>query len=57
MKVVALGLIGGALLAVLGGVAIAQQDKYSLKLGKLAFADFKGYENWGVVRSARLTPN
>ena len=49
MKVIALGLIGAALLAVLGGVAIAQQDKYSLKLGKLAFADFKGYENWGVV--------
>ena len=48
MKVIALGLIG-ALLAVAGGAAVAQQDKYSLKLGKLAFADFKGYENWGVV--------
>jgi hypothetical protein len=48
MKVIALGLIG-ALLAVAGGAAVAQQDKYALKLGKLAFADFKGYENWGVV--------
>ena len=48
MKVIAWGLIG-ALLAAAGGAAIAQQDKYSLKLGKLAFADFKGYENWGVV--------
>ncbi len=38
------------LLAVVGGlfgsVAIAAQDRYTLKLGKLSFGDFKGYENW-----------
>ena len=37
------------MLAVLGGMAIAAQDKYSLKLGKLSFADFRGYENWKNV--------
>lgn len=47
VKTIALGL--GMLLIALGGAAVAQQDKYSLKLGKLAFADFKGYEDWRVV--------
>ena len=37
------------LLALLGGVAFAAQDRYTLKLGKLAFADFRGYENWKDV--------
>jgi Cytochrome P460 len=36
-------------LATLGGVALAAQDRYTLKLGKLAFSDFRGYENWKVV--------
>ncbi len=34
------------LLAALSGVALAAQDKYTLKLGKLSFGDFRGYENW-----------
>jgi hypothetical protein len=34
------------LLALFGSVAIAAQDRYTLKLGKLEFADFRGYENW-----------
>ena len=38
-----------ALLAALAGMAFAAQDRYALKLGKLAFADFKGYENWKNV--------
>ncbi len=37
------------LVAIFGGVAIAAQDKYTLKLGKLEFADFRGYENWKDV--------
>jgi hypothetical protein len=37
------------LLAVLGSVALAAQDRYTLKLGKLSFSDFKGYENWKDV--------
>jgi Cytochrome P460 len=37
------------MLVVFGGVAIAAQDKYTLKLGKLSFADFRGYEDWKNV--------
>jgi hypothetical protein len=38
------------LFAILGGVAIAAQDKYSLQLpGGLAFSEFRGYEGWEVV--------
>ncbi|MGB7043043.1 MAG: cytochrome P460 family protein, partial [Xanthobacteraceae bacterium] len=37
------------LLAVLGSMALAAQDRYTLKLGKLSFADFKGYEDWKDV--------
>src|SRR5271156_4757948 len=37
------------LLAVFSGMAIAAQDRYTLKLGKLSFGDFRGYENWENV--------
>ena len=42
-------------LTVLGGIALAQQqDKYSLKVpGGLAFAEFRGYENWAVVATSQ----
>lgn len=34
--------------------AVYAQDKYSLKTSSgIAFADFKGYEDWSVVSSAR----
>jgi hypothetical protein len=36
-------------LTTLGGVALAAQDRYTLKLGELAFSDFRGYENWKVI--------
>jgi hypothetical protein len=43
-----------ALLFVLGATAVYAQDKYLLKSpGGIAFADFKGYEDWSVVSSAR----
>jgi len=39
-----------ALLAALGGIAIAAQDRYSLKVpGGLAFSEFRGYEDWRTV--------
>lgn len=39
-----------ALLAVLGGMAISAQDKYTVKVpGGLAFSEFRGYEHWEVV--------
>src|SRR5277367_2087950 len=37
-------------LAVMGGWAIAAQDKYTVKVPNgLSFADFKGYEEWQAV--------
>jgi Cytochrome P460 len=40
----------GLVLAVLGGIAVAQQDKYAVKVpGGLAFSEFRGYEGWQVV--------
>ena len=37
-------------LASIGGIAFAQQDKYTLKVpGGLAFSEFRGYEGWQVV--------
>ena len=40
--------------AVLVATALYAQDKYSLKSPSgIAFADFKGYEDWAVVSSAR----
>jgi hypothetical protein len=40
----------GLVLAVLGGVALAQQDKYALQVPNgLAFSEFRGYEGWQVV--------
>jgi len=42
------------LLALLGNTAVYAQDKYSLKSPDgIAFSDFKGYEDWSVVSSAR----
>lgn len=52
----------GALLAIAGGAALYAQgqnrgqneDKYSLiSPGGIAFSDFRGYEDWSVVSSAR----
>jgi hypothetical protein len=43
-----------AALAALSGTAVYAQDKYALKSPDgIAFADFKGYEDWSVVSSAR----
>jgi len=43
-----------AVLAALGGVVVYAQDKYALKSPDgIAFSDFKGYEDWSVVSSAR----
>ena len=42
------------LLAVLASAAVCAQDKYSLKTSSgIAFSDFRGYEDWSVVSSAR----
>src|SRR4051812_16072404 len=41
-------------LVVLGGIAFAAQDKYTVKVpGGLAFSEFKGYESWQVVANSQ----
>ncbi len=48
--------IGAAalVLAGLGGIALAAQDKYTLQVPDgLAFSDFRGYEDWTVVSVAQ----
>lgn len=50
------GMSSVVLAAVVGSTIHAQsaQDKYTLKSpGGIAFSDFKGYEDWSVVSSAR----
>jgi hypothetical protein len=43
-------IIVGVVLSVVGTLALAAQDKYTLKVPSgLAFAEFKGYEAWQVV--------
>ena len=44
----------GASFVALGGIALAQQDKYSLSVpGGLAFSEFRGYEDWQVVSTSQ----
>lgn len=39
-----------ALVAALGGVALAAQDRYTLQVpGGLAFSEFKGYDQWQTI--------
>jgi Cytochrome P460 len=41
-------------LAVVSGVAISAQDKYTLKLPDgLAFSDWKGYEDWQLISTSK----
>ena len=49
-----IAMIGAAALAVVGGIAVAAQDKYTVKVpGGLAFSEFKGYEGWQVVATSQ----
>ena len=42
------------LLAVVSGVAISAQDRYTVKLPNgLAFSDWKGYEDWQLISSSK----
>ena len=42
------------LLAVLAGLAISAQDKYTVKVpGGLAFSEFRGYEGWQAISISR----
>jgi hypothetical protein len=49
--------IVAALLVVLGSLALAQQDKYTVSVpGGLAFSEFRGYESWQVVSISQDGP-
>jgi hypothetical protein len=42
--------IVSAMLAILGNIALAAQDKYTVQVpGGLSFFEFKGYEEWQVI--------
>jgi hypothetical protein len=44
----------GAVLAAMGSIAFAAQDKYTVSVPNgLALADFRGYEDWQVVSTSR----
>jgi hypothetical protein len=46
--------IATVVLAAVGGLAVSAQDKYTLiSPSGIAFSDFKGYEDWAVVSTAR----
>ena len=52
-SMLAIGIVSVSLVA-LGSTVVYAQDKYSLKSPSgIAFSDFKGYEDWAVVSSAR----
>jgi len=39
---------------IVSGVSLAAQDKYTLRVPDgLAFSDFKGYEDWQLISSAK----
>jgi hypothetical protein len=43
----------GTVLAVLGGIALAAQDKYTVRVPNgLAFSEFRGYEKWQMVAAS-----
>src|SRR6266702_1122289 len=52
-SMLAIGIVSASVV-VLGGTAVYAQDKYSLKSPSgIAFSDFRGYEDWSVISSAR----
>jgi hypothetical protein len=54
MRSLALATAVAAAFAVVGGTALYAQEKYTLvSPGGIKFSDFKGYEDWAVVSSAR----
>ena len=49
-RTVAAGAVIAVVLAVLGSMALAQQDKYTVQVPNgLAFSEFRGYEDWPVI--------
>jgi hypothetical protein len=56
-KSIGVVVVVGVFLSVLVALAMAAQDKYTLKVpGGLAFAEFRGYESWQVVSISQDGP-
>src|SRR4051812_47936061 len=54
MSNVSCAMMAMMVVSLVGGTALFPEDKYSLKSPSgIAFSDFKGYEDWSVVSSAR----
>src|SRR5258705_13471730 len=44
----------GVVLSVVGALALAAEDKYTVKVpGGLAFSEFRGYESWQTISISR----
>jgi hypothetical protein len=55
-RIVTVAAIAGVFVG-MGGWAIAQQDKYTLKVpGGLSFSEFRGYESWQLVSISQDGP-
>jgi hypothetical protein len=47
--------IGAVSLSILGGIALAAQDRYTVKVPDgLAFSEFRGYEDWRYVAVSQV---
>ena len=47
-------MVTAAALSILAGIALAAQDKYTLKLRDgVAFSDFYGYEDWRLISTSK----
>ena len=56
-KYVATVIAVAATFGVLSGIALAAQDRYTLKVPNgLAFSEFRGYERWGVIAISQNGP-
>src|SRR3954465_4175498 len=53
-RLIATGTAVVAVAAIFGGIALAAQDRFTLKVPNgPAFSEFKGYENWQYVASSQ----
>ena len=42
--------VGAVSFAILGGIALAAQDKYTVQVpGGIAFSEFRGFESWQTI--------
>jgi hypothetical protein len=53
-KSIRITVLGGLVLSVVAALALAAQDKYTVKVpGGLAFSEFRGYEGWQAIAISR----